>query len=168
MLAWRVGYDAAGLLDDEAPPAELKVLVQSADLVVSSDFPRAVQTAERLLDGRPFPTSQLLREAPTDVPPWNGVRLPRRLWEWAMLARWGYRILRGTDIPPQDLARGLAAARWLDDLSTQHTHIAVATHGVFRRILARQLLTVGWQPRGKWRSYDHWSVWSLSKPGVAD
>ena len=41
--------------------------------------------------------------------------------------------------------------------------LAVVTHGVLRRILARQLEARGWRPDGMRRSYAHWSVWTLRK-----
>jgi hypothetical protein len=37
----------------------------------------------------------------------------------------------------------------------------VITHGVFRRHLARRLVTSGWRYIEGPRSYAHWSVWRL-------
>lgn len=163
MLAWRRGYDAAGILPRDKPPRGLDVLVATADLIVSSDFPRAIMTAERLADGRPITTSPLLREAPAEFPQWNRLRAPRVVWEWSVTLNWGIRILRGTDIPPADLERASKAAFWIDDLAKDHGHIVVVTHGVFRRILARQLEALRWRRDGRRRSYDHWSVWGLNR-----
>ena len=162
MLAWRRGYDDAGIIADDRPPDDVAATVRTADLVVSSDFARAIMTAERLAGDREFRRSPLLREAPVDVPTWTRVRLPRVVWERATQVRWGYRILRGTDIPSHDLERGTKAARWLDELTREHPHVAVVTHGVFRRILARQLEALGWRADGRIRSWAHWSVWSLT------
>jgi broad specificity phosphatase PhoE len=163
MVAWRRGYDAAGILASDTPPPALRELVRGTDLIVASDLPRAVMTAERLADGRQVVLSPLIREAPAPWPAWNRARLPRVVWEWAVTLRWGYYILRNIDIPPQDLERGSKAAFWIDDLMKQHVHGAIVTHGVFRRILARQLEALGWQSDGRRRSYDHWSVWTLTR-----
>jgi broad specificity phosphatase PhoE len=161
MLAWRTGYDAAGIRDRKPPPRGLQALVATADIIIASDLPRAVMTADRLADGRDVLTTPLLREAPADVPAWSGLKMPYAAWEWAMRVRRLYRVARRTDIAPHDLERASKAAFWLDHLSEEHEHIAVVTHGVFRRILARQLQRVGWQRYGRRRSYAHWSVWSL-------
>lgn len=161
MNAWRTGYDEAGILEHDHPPASLRALADSADLIVSSDLPRAIATAERLVGDRQILLSALLREAPGEWPAWPSVRLPRRMWEIAVTLRWGYRILRGTDVPPRDRERGDAAARWLIDLTRDHDHVVVVTHGIFRRILALELERMGWRPDGARRSYANWSVWSL-------
>jgi broad specificity phosphatase PhoE len=163
MHAWRDGYDAAGILDDDPPPAGLADLVRDANVVIASDLSRAIQSAERLTTTHSIRISPLLREAPTDIPRWIHVPLPRAFWEWTMVVRWGYRILRGTDAPPDVLARATRAANWLDDLSLGNAHVVVVTHGIFRRLLARRLEHIGWRPSGKRRSYQNWSVWSLSK-----
>jgi broad specificity phosphatase PhoE len=162
MLEWRLGYDASGIVDHDAPPASLLALAHDADLVVASDLPRAIMTAERLADGRRITLSPLLREAPAELPHWKRVRMPRALWELAVKVHWGIRIVRHTDIPPRDLERATKAAVWLDGLTSRHRHVVVVTHGVFRRILARQLEALGWHPDGRRRSYAHWSIWSLT------
>ena len=163
MLAWRRGYDTSGILPRDKPPRGLDALVSTADLIVASDLPRAIMTAERLADGQPITTSPLLREAPAELPEWNRLRAPRVVWEWSVTLSWGLRILRGTDIPQQDLERASKAAFWIDDLARSREHVAVVTHGVFRRILARQLEALGWRGDGRHRSYDHWSVWALTR-----
>lgn len=163
MVAWRRGYDGAGLLDSDSPPASLRELVRGADLIVASDFPRAIMTAERLAGDREVLTSPLLREAPADWPQWNRVRLPRFVWEWAVTLEWGIRVLRGTDMPQRDLERATKAAMWIDRLTKHNAHTVVVTHGIFRRLLARQLHALGWKPEGKHDSYAHWSVWSLTR-----
>lgn len=163
MHAWRDGYDAAGIVAEDAPPPQVTELVRDADLVIASDLARAIESAKRLTTAHQIRISPEMREAPADVPRWIRVPLPRAVWEWTMVVRWGYRILRGTDAPPEHLARAMRAAGWLDDLSAEHAHIVVVTHGVFRRLLARQLESIGWRADGARRTYAHWSIWSLSK-----
>jgi broad specificity phosphatase PhoE len=162
MQLWRDGYDATGILPHDSPPNGLEELVATADLVVASDYRRAIETAERLTSA-PLMVSELLRETPTPIPPWNRIRMPRTLWEWATLVRWGSWILRGIDGMPEHTERGQRAAAWLDELSRDTQHVVVVTHGNFRRLLALSLARMGWRPDGKRRSYDHWSVWSLTR-----
>jgi len=66
--AWLRAYDAAGLAVGETPPGSLREVASRAGLVVTSDMPRAVETAA-LLAARPtIRESSLLREAPLPVP----------------------------------------------------------------------------------------------------
>ena len=161
--AGRDGYDAAGILDGDEPPPGLVDLVSTADLVVVSDMPRALQTAERLTTRNPL-ISALVRETPPPIPYWMHVRMPRHFWEWSAIARWTYWIMKGVYGPPDAMQRATQAANWLDDLSIRHSHIAVVTHGTFRRLMTYRLEHIGWRKTpGSSRSYRHWSVWSLEK-----
>src|ERR1051325_5585270 len=105
MRAWREGCDAAGIRDDDAPPDGLANIIRNADLVLASDLSRAIQTAERLRPAQPIRISALLREAPTPIPNWGAWKMPRQLWEWMLIARWGYRVVRRREEEPDDLAR---------------------------------------------------------------
>lgn len=160
---WRDGYDAAGILDDDKPPPALRDRVASADLIVASDMPRALQTARRLTD-RELTILPIVRETPPPIPEWKHLRLPRHVWEWMALVRWGYWILTGIRGPADALDRAAKAAECLNGLSAKYPHIVVVTHGTFRRLLAYKLEDDGWRwADGTRRSYRHWSVWSFEK-----
>lgn len=160
---WRAAYDEAGIRDDSIPPRGLDALVADADCVVVSDMARAIETARRLTSRELFVTP-LVREMPPPIPDWMHLRMPRQLWEWITYVRWAYWIARGIQAPRGAMDRATEAARWLDGLSEQHPHIAVVTHGTFRRLLTFELERIGWRKTpGSGRSYRHWSVWSLDK-----
>jgi broad specificity phosphatase PhoE len=155
-------YDAAGLAVDDAPPPALAAQVADAEFLVASDLTRAIESAERLADGRPVLHSPLLREMPLEAPTWlPPVRWPVGVWNACGHLQWGYRILRGTEAPPQERRRAAAAAKWIARLATEGSPVIAVTHGVFRRLLAGQLLTTGWEPDGPHRSYGHWSAWAF-------
>jgi broad specificity phosphatase PhoE len=157
----REAEDLAGIVESDKPPQWLLDRAAEADLIVSSDLPRAVASAERLAPDRPIVQSPLLIEAPLDIPNWLPLRWPVRLWESVMLAQWGVRILRGSDTRPEDAKRANTAARWLTRLSDESPLIIAITHGVFRRMLAERLITGGWKAQNTKRSYDNWSAWEL-------
>jgi broad specificity phosphatase PhoE len=158
--AWRASYDAAGIRADAQPPQALRDLVANATHLVSSDLLRAIQSAERLAPGREVHVSALLREAPLAIPNWP-TRLP--LLGWAMLIHltWQYRIVRGVDPPEVDRARAATAADWLAGLVSDGSTAVVVTHGVFRRLLALDLVSRGWKAKRD-GGYRHWSAWMLS------
>ena len=158
--AWRASYDVAGILAEAQPPSTLRSLAANATHLVSSDLLRAVESAQRLAAGRHVLVSELLREAPLAIPNWP-TRLP--LLGWAMLIHlaWQYRIVRGTDPPEIDGARAAAAAQWLSELVADGSTAVVVTHGVFRRLLALDLASRGWNARRD-GGYRHWSAWILT------
>ena len=162
---WRTGYDAAGIAADSEPPAEVLERIAPADRVVSSDLPRAVESAARLFPGRSVESSPLLREVPLAIPTLGGVRAPFAIWAGVISVGWGVDILRGQDCPPADEERVHAAIDWCEEKRRQageNATLAVVTHGVMRRLLATRLGERGWTTRGR-RRYDLWSAWELTR-----
>src|SRR6476660_10302071 len=74
--AWRAAYEAAGIREGERAPAPLERLVGRADLVLSSDAPRAIASARLLAPGHEIVISPLLRELDLESPTLGGLRLP--------------------------------------------------------------------------------------------
>src|SRR6185503_16573508 len=85
---WRTQYDAAGIVEDDAPPPSLVADAERADLVVCSDLPRAIASAARLAPNRPIANSPLLRESPLPVPRLAPLRLPLLGWGALINLRW--------------------------------------------------------------------------------
>jgi broad specificity phosphatase PhoE len=161
---YRAAYDAAGI-DDLPPPAELVATATAAELLVASDLPRAIASAERLAPGRAVHTSPLLREAPLPIPRLGVIRLPLAGWEMLIHTHWRARIARGTHATPEVLARADAAIDWLAALGAPASTYVVVTHGVFRRILGERLVARGWTAAERDRGYANWSVWPFDRTG---
>ena len=162
---WRAAYDAAGIARDDSPPADLIAEVERAKNVAASDLPRALDSAARLAPGRVVLSSQLLREIPLPIPAWIPFRAPFGLWDALVHVRWGLDVLRRQDTSAELMSRVDDAARWCAEIcqrdDTGSGTLAVITHGVFRRHLARRLVASGWRYIEGPRSYAHWSVWRL-------
>ena len=158
---WRDAYDVAGIRADSNAPHALMQLAARAQHFVSSDLRRAVESAERLAPRRDLVVSPLLRETMLDVPRWP-TRMPAVGWEVLAHLVWGYRVMRGMDTTNADRARALETARWLGALVESGSTAVVVTHGVFRRQLSLQLLSLGWTSAGRIGGYDNWSTWSFT------
>jgi broad specificity phosphatase PhoE len=158
---WRAAYDAAGIVADPPPPA-LMERVASSGLLVASDMPRAIASADRLADGRTFLTSPLLREVGQPVPRAIPLRLPMVVWNYLIAVKWGIQVMRGTDGTSEERVRAREAALWLDALTRKHDSVAVVTHGGFRRMLAFTLRDSGWKFGPDRRGYYNWSAWTMT------
>ena len=159
---WRQAYDAAGLSAGDGPPADLLARAARAGIVVSSDAPRAFESARRLTRSRTPHPSPLLRESVLDIPKWLPWRWPVTIWEAAVHTEWGIRIVLGVDASPAERSRAIDCAAWLAALSGERDVLAV-THGVFRRLLARALVESNWRLVRRTRGYSPWSVWELGR-----
>jgi broad specificity phosphatase PhoE len=156
-------YDAMGILDGCVPPAALVRAALEADVVVASDLPRALASAERLARGRAVVTSPLLREIRVEPPRWIPIALPLAAWEALNHLQWSFRLLVRAD--HDSMRRAAQAADWLEEQTRRTTTVLVVTHGGFRRLLAARLIARGWhlaRSRGPAR-YANWSSWDYDR-----
>lgn len=163
---WRAAYDAAGIADGDEPPPALRRELASVDAIAASDLPRAIASAALLAEGRDVLVSPLLREVPLAIPESVRFRVPLAAWAVVIHLRWTLDILRGRDMSVETLERVRAASAWCSDVlrrSGNGAALAVVTHGVVRRMLARQVVADGWRAEPGRRSYAHWSVWRFSR-----
>jgi broad specificity phosphatase PhoE len=158
---WRSGYDSAGIHPDARPPATLVQMAREATHLIASDMPRAIASAEALGAPHAIQVSELLREAPLAIPKWP-TRLPLAVWGTLMHLTWSYRIARGVDETEPDRMRAEAASEWLASLVADGSMAIVVTHGVFRRLLGKHLVLMGWTSAPRNGGYRHWSSWSFS------
>ncbi|MES2521785.1 MAG: histidine phosphatase family protein [Gemmatimonadota bacterium] len=162
---WRAAYDAAGVAAGEQPPAEVAADVARAAVVAASDLPRALASAALLAPGRSVHTSPLFREEPLPLPALSRFRAPLTVWEVLLYLKWMVAILRARDATPEARERARRAAQWCREAvgagSAEEGTVAIVTHGVFRRLLAQELLRDGWRPEPRRHGYAHWSVWGF-------
>lgn len=160
---WYAEYDKAAILPHDEPPAELISAVQETRLVAASDLPRAIASAHRLAPDRPVVELPLFREIPLPIPAVRALRAPLAVWGTLIHTKWLLDIMRGRDVTPDAFERVRRAAHWCRASGREYADdtIAIVTHGVFRRLLAKRLLYEGWRFEPGRRSYAHWSVWKV-------
>jgi broad specificity phosphatase PhoE len=164
--AWREAYEAAGIHEGEQVPADLEPLAERADLVISSDAPRAVASARLLARGREVLVSPLLRELDLRGPHLGPLRLPLLAWAFAVGGRTLLLTLRRRYPSAAEADRVEKAAAWLEDLAARHPLVVAVTHASFRRRVANRLERAGWQAEGdrrSRRSLRHWSAWLFAR-----
>jgi broad specificity phosphatase PhoE len=153
-------YDATGIKRDSRPPTELTALCARATRVVSSDLPRAMESAERAGPRVPIEISPLLRESASPLPRWD-IPMPLIVWDTLTLATWRIRQLLGADDFTGTLARSVRAADLLLEARGASECVVVLTHGDFRVMLSRELLKRGVTSASARTDYRNWSVWSF-------
>jgi len=172
---WMIDYDAAEIAHEHPPPPTLVALARSADLIVSSDLPRAVASAALLAGTHSVEANSLFRESPLEsadapMPALGGVRLPLRAWGLVWGVRWLRASRRGLPPPGADasvIARAETAAAWLEDRAGAGGLVLVVTHATFRTLLAAALVRRGWRPPAQ-RPFREWSVWTLRREQSAE
>ena len=153
---WREAYEAAGIDEDDPPPAELKALAANAGIVVASEAPRAVQSAALLVPS--FVTSPLLGELELAPPAIRGIRMP--LFGWALA--FGVRSLIRAHVTAGEIERAREAAEWLSELADRDGTVLAVTHHSIRELIAERLIADGWRAEIPRKRRDHWSAWSFT------
>lgn len=155
---WRQAYDTTGIRHDSPPPVALSQVVSAATHVLSSDMPRALQSAALLAPQHPVKGDAVFREAALSIPDWP-TRLPLRGWGTLIYLRWQFRSLLEPSENAQHRQRAAAAAAQLAALVEDGSSACVITHGVFRKLLSRELQGLGWTMTERRGGYSHWSSW---------
>jgi broad specificity phosphatase PhoE len=160
--AFEDAYDAASILDGDAPPPELITIAATASVIAASDLPRAIASAERIAPTRRPDVTPLLREFRLEPWPWLP-RLPIQAWDAISYMQWSYRLRR--NFPHDAMTRASDAAEWLVHRTADRGTLVAVTHGGFRRLIANRLEARGWRAGPERRSYENWSVWSYLHDG---
>jgi broad specificity phosphatase PhoE len=155
------GYNAAGILSEDAPPTHLVDTATRSDTLVASDLRRAIESARRLAPGRDPVILPLLREIDLEPPRWIPMSLPIAAWDALSFAQWSYRL--SVDADHEFVRRADAASDWLVERAKNAMSVVAVTHGGFRRILARRLEVRGWRAAGRDLGHANWSAWSFTQ-----
>ena len=157
--AWRQAYESAGIREAERVPSDIALLADRASLLLSSDAPRALESAKLLALKREVVATPLLRELELEGPDLGVLRLPLPGWAIAVGAQGLLQSVRRKFPSADDATRLDELTAWLDELAQQHALTLVVTHASLRMQLAKRLVRSGWQADIGRRSLRHWSAW---------
>jgi broad specificity phosphatase PhoE len=155
-------YDRAGLDTAVSPPEGTRDQAATSSYIISSDLPRAIESARMLGSEHPAESDPLFREAVLPMPP----SLPFKLdpHAWAVIARvdWYLGFSRSDETVSQTRDRAKRAVRYLEDLAAVHGSVLLAGHMIFNTFIARELRANAWSgPRIP--STRYWSTSSFRK-----
>jgi broad specificity phosphatase PhoE len=162
---WRDAYEAAGIHADDVPPPELCADASAAGVLAASTARRAIESAKLLAPARDLITSPLLVELELHPPALGPIRLPLPVWALMYGVRWLMRAtLHRPHVTTAEEQRARDAAEWLSRLAADHGSVMAVTHGMFRGLVARELVKRGWLRESSGRKSHHWSVWRFARP----
>ena len=153
-------YDAAGILDEPAPPASLVALAARADVLAASDMARAIASAERLAPGRAVTIRPELRELNIRAHALLPIPLPLLVWGTLDFALWTVRMAVGGE--NEGTRRADAAAAWLMEAAAGGRTVLAVTHGAIRRLIDLRLRARGCKAIAGPRGYANWGSWSYN------
>jgi broad specificity phosphatase PhoE len=147
-------YDQAGLCETSHPSAQAKHRVQTAQVILTSDFRRTIESAERLGAKDLFQVDPLFREVDCWWNVASSLQLPSLCWIAYVRLCWPYRH-HGAPEPPK-VAQGRAAdAAQRLITQTDRGNVVLVGHGGMNTLIAQALRRLGWSGP-KQPSLAHW------------
>lgn len=153
---WVEKYDNNGVFEESTYPADTIEKITAAKIVVTSDLKRAVESTQLLKLGGKVISNPIFRE--TELPRLEMKLLKLRPNLWAVLLRilW----LGGYSNECESLSaaklRAKKAAQQLTDVAAENGAVALVGHGVFNRLIAKELQKQGWKGKRN-TTAKHWN-----------
>jgi broad specificity phosphatase PhoE len=169
--AWTKQYDEAGIDRSCRPPEFVSRLVAAARWVVASNLRRSVESASLLVSPSDVHIDPELREAV--LPPSIGVSIRMSPGIWVAVARvaWWLDWCPSDETLRATRQRAVRSADRLCSLARTRGSVAVVGHGMFNRMIARQLARRGWRgpivvPRAYWGAARFTREAGVGQPGA--
>lgn len=162
---WWRDYDKAGLADGEAPTPTLIEFADVAHTLLSSNLPRAVETAQRASRGARAPEQDpIYGEAHLPAPPAPFLKLQAKHWGVISRTLWflGY-APKPTEGHRDCWVRVHAAADRLIERA-QDGDVLLCAHGYFNWMLDRILRGRGWTRIAREGGNHYWSWRAYAPP----
>lgn len=153
---WVNKYNAAGLCPSSTPTIEASNCATISNAVVCSGLPRSIESAKLLNADNVVLSDSLFNEAGIPDANWHTLKLSPKLWAVIFRVLWLLGYSRNSESFKDTKARASKAVERLTEIAHKHQRVLFMGHGVYNRILAKELRRSGWvgpkNPGSK-----HWS-----------
>lgn len=159
---WWANYDLTGLAPGQEPPQGLIDIASEAEVVLCSTLPRAIETADRVVDGaRIVPRDSLFVEAPLPPPPFfpDFIKLTPTTWGVISRAFWfiGY-APEGVESHYRARKRvRKVTKRLISEVEEARGDVLLCAHGYLNWMIHRVLIRRGWELVDHQGGNDYWS-----------
>jgi broad specificity phosphatase PhoE len=152
---WIRAYNASPLSELSKPALALQQLAQDCKFIVCSDLSRSIESAERIGKDKILLKSPQFSEAGLPYSNRVALRLPPLVWAAIFRVLWLLGYASNAESYGSAKIRAKQALSELVQLSKEYGHIMYIGHGIFNRLIVKELLKNGW--RGSKRpSREYW------------
>ena len=155
---WIDLYNRAGVSKLSMPPL---ALVNGSDggVIITSGLTRSKDSARQLNTKNTLISDELFDEADMPHKNWNGVKLKPKYWLVLFRVLWFFGYSGNSESYSEARQRALKAAEKLAELASSHQSVFLVGHGIFNRLIVKELKDLGWSgPRNPGSGY-----WSFGK-----
>ena len=143
-LNWINTYNLAGLCKTSNPTDEVKEVANKCDAVACSSLLRSIDSAKALGISKITLQSSQFNEAEMPTANWAFLKMPPKLWAIFFRVLWLFGYSENSESIKETKLRASKSAKLLIDLADKHGRVLFVGHGVYNRVLAKELVTLGW------------------------
>jgi broad specificity phosphatase PhoE len=154
---WIEKYDYNGVFEENSYPSETLKKMATANIVITSDLKRSIESAKLLNPNLKAVSVPLFRETelPTPLTKLWGVKLNPSIWAVILRCLWLSGYSSGCESLSNAKDRAEKASRLLVEYAKEHNTVVLVGHGFFNILMAKELQKMGWRGKRK-TSSKHW------------
>lgn len=160
---WVEKYDYLGVFEESTYPSTTLEKVAAANIVITSDLKRAVESARLLNPVIKIISDPLFREA--ELPSYSSklfnVKLKPSIWAIVLRILWLSGYSYKCESLNQAKFRANKASQHLIDYANEYKSVVLVGHGFFNMLIAKELQKKGWKGTKK-RDVKHWDCMTFS------
>lgn len=155
---WIRKYDDGGVFEEKSYPLDTLGKISTANIVITSDLKRSIDSAKLLNPNLKRISSSLFRETELPVPSKSllWLKLEPSLWAVILRSLWFTGYSNGCESLSSAKQRANKSAAELVEYAQKHKSVAFVGHGFINRLIAQELQKMGWKGKRKTDS-KHWS-----------
>ena len=156
---WLTDYDNAGVLQEVSYHSETVEIVEKANIFITSDLKRSIESALLLNANEKIISDPLFRETglPNAFPKIANLKLSPTSWTVILRCLWLMGYSSGCESLRDARIRAKNAAERLVNVAKEYEYVVLVGHGFFNMLIAKELQKIGL--KGKRRtSSQHWKV----------
>jgi len=160
---WVEKYDNNGVFEENSYPSVTLNTIATANVVITSDLKRSVESAKMLNPNLTAISTPLFRETELPVPLTRlwGLKLNPSIWAVMLRCLWFIGYSRGCESLSHSKERAEKAAEVLVEYAQEHSSVVLVGHGFFNMLIAKELQKSGWKGKKK-TSSKHWDCTTYS------
>ena len=156
-ITWIQSYNAATISSYSQPQFNTLLQTKSCKVLVSSHLPRSIDSAKAINSSKLILSDKLFAEAGLPAANWKLIKLSPKIWAIFFRILWLLGYSKNSESFKEFQQRALLAADKLIELASVHQRVLFVGHGIFNRLLVKELLQRGWTGPKKIDS-KHWSL----------
>jgi len=154
---WVEQYNRAPLCSSSIPTNDVISMAKVCNAVVCSELPRSIDSALALGVEKINLKSSQFNEAGMPVANWSFLKISPKLWAAFFRILWLFGYSEKSESIKDAKSRASKSAKLLIDLANKHDRVLFVGHGVYNRLLVKELKSLGWSgpksPGSKYWSY---------------